>query len=146
MTTTVCGRCNTKIDELFGHDCTNPEPVEPTEYPLVPERFQEDIVRLVEGVKKKIKTAIEDVLSEVYVDIAPWIEGDLQQNWREQVRSAMQYRAVRDIGLPNDIWAQNLRSTIFNEHRAELELGLIADLVRQRDEYKKMWLEAMNRS
>lgn len=116
------------------------------EYPQVPERFQEDIVRLVDGVKKKIRTAIEDVLGDVYVDIAPYIEGDLQQNWREKVRSAMHYRAVRDIGSEEDIHSKMLRQTIMDEHRVELEKGLIADLTRQRDEYKKMWQEALSRS
>lgn len=113
-----------------------------TEWPEIPAECQKEAVRLIENFKDRCRDAAEIAIDSLYSEILPHIEGDLQQNWRSKLCSALESRVRYGIAEKSEeFWAQRVREMIFLEHREALEHGLIADLTRDRDEWKKRYLE-----
>jgi hypothetical protein len=112
---------------------------------VMPEAMKAQFERLIENAKAGILKAADEALSAIYVDIGPFIESDTCNNYRNELRSALERRFwQKKPGTCEELWAVNVRERLFTEHREELEKGLIADLTKERDQYKAWYQELLN--
>jgi hypothetical protein len=76
--------------------------------------------RLIEKFKGQLKSAAEDALSTVYVDVMPHIESDTFLNFKSQAMSVIRGYATKDALTAGDYSGQHIRAKIFEEHKNEL--------------------------
>lgn len=76
--------------------------------------------RLIEKFKGQLKSAAEDALSTVYVDVMPHIESDTFLNFKSQAMSVIRGYATKDATMIGDYSGQKIRAKIFEEHRVEI--------------------------
>jgi hypothetical protein len=102
------------------------------EFPLYP-RLSEDGVKealvLVEGFKKQLIKAADDAISELYVDLPDYIEGDSWENFRNSLLAALSDYGNRKIQGAHDF--AKIRRSIYEKYKDEIIVDLNQDLVEE---------------
>ena len=99
--------------------------MEPNKYPFYPalsEAGSQEAVELIEDFKKKLISAAEEAISNLYCDIVPHIESDSWTNYRNDLMSGFGNYGNRKIQAKHDFKA--IRTQIYIEFRDDI----IADL------------------
>lgn len=116
----------------------NAEEIREKEFPLYPslsEEGQREAQELVDAFKVKLKKAAEDVLGELYCDVAVNIESDSWQNYRNKLMAGFRNYSNRKIQGDYDFAA--IRKEIYREFREEIIIDLNQDLVKENESLKK---------
>jgi len=95
------------------------------EYPLYPtltEEGEREAQAIFDSFKVRMKKLIEETLSELYTDVAPYIESDSWTNFRNQMLEGFRDYNNRKIQAAYDF--KEIRQAILREHRE----AIIADL------------------
>lgn len=79
--------------------------------------------------KTNMKKIADEALSEIYVQIIPYIETDTWTNYREALRIDLEHEYT--YHKFKEPWAKNLRRAIFVENRDELARLLNQDLLER---------------
>jgi len=117
------------------------------EFPLYPElseqaqiEAQELMSRFTTGVKKVIQSTVEDVVSEFYTNILPYIESDSWTNFRNEIMDGFKNYDNRKIQAEYDF--KEIRKKIYEEFRDDLIKDLNQDLLKEIEDLKKSneWL------
>lgn len=107
------------------------------EYPLYPtlsELGQQEAQALIDQFKAQMKKVCEDTLSELYTDVACYIESDSWTNYRNQLISGFQNYDNRKVQGQHDF--AKIRKAIYEEFRAELIPDLNQDLLSEIESLK----------
>ena len=67
-------------------------------------------------------------MDEYYSSFGQWIESDTWMNYRQKMRSMMEYEFEKEILDEEDYWGRGVRKRILKEHKDELESLIIKDL------------------
>jgi len=104
-------------------------------YPELPEDGKLEAQKLIDGFKDKLKKAADEAITEMYCDVAVFIETDSWQNFRNKIMSGL-----KDYGNPkirSDYDFKEIRQTIYKEFRDEIVEDLNLDLVEEISSLKK---------
>ena len=98
-------------------------------YPELPEDGQEEAQKLIDKFKDDMKKAAEQVIGDLYCDVAVHIESDSWTNYRNQLMDGLKNYSNRKIQGEYDFKA--IRQAIFKEYRAEIIEDLNQDMVSE---------------
>lgn len=107
------------------------------EYPLYPslsKEAAEEAQLLINNFKKDLEKAAKEALSNLYCDIAYYIESDSWANFRNQIMDGFRNYNNRKIQAKWDF--KEIRQEIFKEFRAEIVQDLNQDLVEENKDLK----------
>jgi len=108
------------------------------EYPLfpeLPEGGDEEVVALVERFKDVLKKAADDVIGDLYVDIAPHIQSDAWTNFRNDLMDGLRNYRNRKMQASHDF--KQIRAAIYKEFREEIIADLNQDLMEEVESLKE---------
>ena len=108
------------------------------EYPLYPELSEEggaEAQALVDKFKEHLKKAAEEVLGDLYCDVAVHIESDSWTNYRNHLMAGLRNYSNRKIQGEYDFAA--IRRAIFEEYRDEIIPELNQDLLEENKALKE---------
>ena len=100
------------------------------EYPLFPELSEEgenEAQKLMDGFKVKLAALCDDVLGELYCDVAVHIESDSWTNYRNKLMEGFTYYPNRHKQGEHDF--KQIRHAILKEHSPEIIADLNKDLL-----------------
>ena len=109
------------------------------EYPLYPELSEagrEEAQRLIDKFKKKMKEAADEVLGELYVDVACFIESDSWTNFRNALLDGLRGYKNRKVQAGYDF--KKIREKIYFEYRDEIIKDLDQDNLKKIAELEKI--------
>ena len=109
------------------------------EYPLFPElseAAQEEAIALLERFKQSMRKAADDAISDLYVEVMPYIESDTWQNFRNEFLDGFKDYGNRKIQSEYDF--KTIRQEILKQHREEIVNDLNQDLLEEVAELKKL--------
>jgi len=104
-------------------------------YPELPEGGAEEAVKLIESFKTQLKKAADNVISDLYVDILPYIETDAWTNFRNVLMDGFSNYGNRKIQSDYDF--AKIRKAIFTEFHDEIIEDLNQDMVEEIASLKK---------
>jgi hypothetical protein len=102
------------------------------EYPLFPqlnEEAQKEAQDLIDKFKGLMKKAADDVLSELYCDVACYIESDTWTNFRNELMDGFKNYDNKKIQGEYDF--KELRQAIYKNHKEEIVNDLNQDMVNE---------------
>ena len=108
------------------------------EYPLYPalsEKAEEQAQHLMDGFKVKMKAIAEEVLGDLYCDVAAYIESDQWTNFRNELLDGLCNYSNGRIYAKYDF--KKIRQAILKEYRAEIVEDLNQDLLDEVEELKE---------
>ena len=123
------------------------------EFPLYPELKEEakkEAQALMDGFKKKIEEKMlevcKGVLTDLYCDVAMYIESDSWSNFRNEILQGFSKYGNRK--LQADYAFAKIRKTIFEEHREEIIKEVEQDIVKENESLTKQleWERSLNRN
>jgi len=106
-----------------------------TLYPKLSEEAQKEAEALFVDFKNKMEKIAKEVLSELYTDIALYIESDSWTNFRNELLDGLQNYNNRKIGHMYDF--KKIRQAIFQEYRGDIIADLNQDLVEENKKLKE---------
>ena len=118
-------------------------------YPELPEAGKEEAQALVDKFKEQLKKAAQDAISDLYTDVAVFIESDSWSNFRNKLMDG--FKNYNNRKLQADYDFKEIRQQIFKEFRADIINDLNQDLVAENEGLKKdverleQWLRERNR-
>jgi len=114
-------------------------------YPELPEAGAEEVQRLVEKFKGQLKRAAEEVIGELYCDVAVHIESDSWTNFRNALMDGFRNYHTRTIQAPYDF--KDIRQAILREFRDEIIEDLNQDMLEEIETLKEQlqWERQLNR-
>lgn len=98
-------------------------------YPELPEVGRVEAQALIDKFKASMRKAAEEVLAELYTDVAVYIESDSWVNYRNQLVLAMCDYGNRHSHCDYDFRA--IRQAIYAEHRDEINKDLDRDNLKR---------------
>ena len=104
-------------------------------YPELPEAGKVEAQKLIDGFKDKLKKAADEAITEMYCDVAVFIESDSWSNYRNKMMEGFKDYGNRKIQGDYDF--KEIRKKIFEEYRDEIVEDLNLDLVDEIVELKK---------
>lgn len=117
-----------------------------SEFPLYPELkapAAEEAQALVDKFKEQLKKAAEEVIGQLYCDVAVHIESDSWTNFRNALMDGFRGNFNKKVLGEYDFAA--IRKEIYKEYREELIPDLNQDLVKEVDDLKRQLEEAWKR-
>ncbi len=108
------------------------------EYPLFPtlsEAGAEEAQALVEQFKVQLKKAAEEVLSNLYTDVAAHIESDSWTNYRNDMMDGFKNYENSLVQGEHDF--KEIRQAILKLHREEIIADLNQDMVKEIEDLKE---------
>jgi len=108
------------------------------QYPLFPrldDEGQTHAQELVDKFKEKMKKAADEVLGELYCDVAVHIESDSWSNFRNELMDG--FRNYRNRHIQNKYDFAEIRKQIFKEFREEIIQDLNQDYLAEIESLKK---------
>ncbi len=119
------------------------------EFPLYPELKEggaEEAQALMDEFKKKMESLAKEILSQLYCDVAMYIESASWSNFRNEILQGFSKYGNRK--LQGDYDFAKIRQTIFEEHREEIIKEVQEDIVKENESLKKQleWERNLNRS
>ena len=108
------------------------------EYPLYPELKEEakgEAQALMDEFKKKMESLAKEILSQLYCDVAMYIESDSWSNFRNEILQGFSKYGNRKLQADYDF--AKIRQTIFEEHREEIIKEVEQDIVNENEGLKK---------
>jgi len=114
------------------------------EYPLFPELSepgQQEAQALMDRFKEQMEKVCEKTLSELYTDVACYIESDSWTNYRNQLLEGFRNYDNRKVQGQHDF--TEVRKQIYKEFRDELIPDLNQDLLKEIESLKQQikWME-----
>lgn len=109
-----------------------------SEYPLYPtlsEEAQKEAVELIECFKEKLKKAAEGVISDLYVNVMPYIESDSWGNFRNQLLDGLSNYRNRKVQAEYDF--NKIRKAIFEQFRDEIMKEMPEELKAENEQLKQ---------
>jgi len=104
-------------------------------YPELPEAGAEEAQRLVEKFKGQLKQAAEEVLGQLYCDVAVHIESDSWTNFRNVLLEGFRNYSNRHIQSKYDF--KEIRKAIFKDFKDEIIADLNQDMVEEIEDLKR---------
>jgi len=104
-------------------------------YPLLADPGAKEAVELIEDFKKKLVSAAEEAISNLYCDIVPHIESDSWMNYRNDLMSGFRNYGNRKIQGQHDFKA--IRAQIYIEFRDDIIADLNQDHLEKIKELEK---------
>ncbi len=104
-------------------------------YPSLTEEGEKEFQAVMDRFKKKVKTVIDDCLSELYTDAGMYIESDAWTNFRNEIMDGYSNYNNRKIQAEYDF--KTIRQAILKEHPEELVHDLNQDLLEEIESLKK---------
>jgi len=104
-------------------------------YPELPPEGAEEAQRLVEKFKGQLKKAAEEVLGQLYCDVAVHIESDSWTNFRNVLLAGFRNYNNRHIQSKYDF--KEIRQAILKEFRDEIIADLNQDMVEEIERLKE---------
>jgi len=108
------------------------------EYPLFPilsEAAHVEAQQLMDAFKEKFKDIAQEVLGELYCDVALYIESDSWSNFRNEVMAGFKNYNNRKIQDEYDF--AEIRQTMLAQYRDQIVADLNQDLVKENEKLKK---------
>ena len=108
------------------------------EFPLYPElreAAKEEAQALMDEFKKKMESLAKEILSQLYCDIAMYIESASWSNFRNEILQGFSKYGNRKLQADYDF--AKIRQTIFEEHREEIIKEIEQDIVKENETLKK---------
>ena len=102
------------------------------EYPLfpqLPEEAQKEAVQLLGQFKDEMRKIADQVISDFYSDIMPYIESDTWTNFRNELLVGFKDYGNRKVQAEYDF--KSIRQAIYRLHRDEIIADLNQDLVEE---------------
>jgi hypothetical protein len=108
------------------------------EYPLYPtltEQGEIEAQKIMDSFKPRLKSLMDDVMGELYCDVAHYIESDAWTNYRNKIMAGFENYGS---GKPNHEYEyKQLRQAIYRNHKDEIIEDLNQDLVEENERLKK---------
>lgn len=104
-------------------------------YPELPPGGAEEAQELISKFKAQLAKAAEEAISDLYTDIAPFIESDSWGNYRNAIMDGFKNYGNRKIQSPHDF--KEIRQAILAEFRADLIEDLNQDLLEEIESLKR---------
>lgn len=105
-------------------------------YPELSEAGQEEAQRLIDKFKSMFRKAVDEVLGEIYCDVACHISSDSWTNYRNKLMDGFRNYSNRLVTHEYDF--KNIRQEIFKEYREDLIKDLNQDLVVEVERLKTL--------
>ena len=108
------------------------------DYPLFPELTeagQEEAQNLIDRFKESLKKSADEVISDLYCGIVPYIETDSWTNFRNDLLDGFRDYKNRKIHAEYDF--KKIRETIYKEYRDEIIGDLNQDMVKEIEDLKQ---------
>lgn len=107
------------------------------EYPLYPsltEQGKEEAQKIMDSFKPKLKKLMDEVLSDLYVDVSYYVESDHWTNYRNALMDGIKGYGG---GKPNHQYNyKEIRQAIYRNHKEEIISDLNQDLVEENERLK----------
>lgn len=104
-------------------------------YPTLSPEAQDEAQLVMDGFKAKMGELCNEVLSQLYCDVTPYIESDHWQNYRNELLDGLRNYDNRKIQASYEF--DKIRRAIFDEYRDEIINDLNQDLVKEIQELKE---------
>ena len=104
-------------------------------YPSLSEEGKQQAQALIDGFKKQLAKAADDVLSEVYCDIVDHIESDSWTNFRNKIVDAFRDYGNRGKCATAHDFAR-IRRKLLDEYRDEIIADIQQDIVEENERLK----------
>jgi 5,10-methylenetetrahydrofolate reductase len=107
------------------------------DYPLYPELKEPGAAEaqaLVDRFKEQLKEAAEDVIRQLYCDVAVYIESDSWTNFRNEIMAG--FKNYNNRKIQGEYNFAEIRKQIYNEFKEELLPELNQDLVKENEDLK----------
>ena len=119
------------------------------EFPLCPELKEEakkEAQDLMDEFKKKMESLAKEILSQLYCDVAMYIESDSWSNFRNEILQGFSKYGNRKLQADYDF--AKIRQTIYEEHREEIIKEVEQDIVKENASLTKQleWERSLNRN
>ena len=107
------------------------------EYPLYPtltEQGEEEAQKVMDSFKPKLAKMMEEVLGDLYTDVAYYIESDSWTNYRNALMDG--FKGYTNGKANHTYDYKELRQAIYNNHKDEIVKDLNQDLVEENQRLK----------
>ena len=104
-------------------------------YPELPKVGQEEAQQLIDKFKAQLKKAAEEVICDLYCDVAMYIESDTWSNLRNQIMDGYKNYNNRKIQAAYDF--KKIRAEIYKEYREDIVNDLNQDMLKEIEELKQ---------
>jgi hypothetical protein len=114
------------------------------EYPLYPkltEQGEKEAQLIMDSFKPKISAVIDELMGQLYCDVAYYIESDSWTNYRNDLMDG--FRGYKNNGK-HQYDFKELRQSIYKNHKEEIIKDLNADLLEENEKLKKQLEELIN--
>lgn len=98
-------------------------------------KLSDEMIEQIELFKSNLSIAAEEVIGNLYTDIAAYIESDTAYNFKNEIlRGLKDYSSAKKF-YPYDY--KDIRKKMFSEYRSEIVADLNADLLAENEQLKK---------
>lgn len=104
-------------------------------YPELKEPARKEAQALVDKFKDQLKKSAEEVIADLYCDVAVHIESDSWTNFRNEIMAGFKNYDNRKIQSEYDF--AKIRKEIYKEFRADIVADLNQDLLKENEDLKK---------
>ena len=98
-------------------------------YPELPEKGEREAQELIDKFKAKMKDAADEVLGELYCDVAVYIESDSWTNFRNEMMDG--YKDYKNGKIHDEYNFKDIRQQIYKENREEIIKDLNQDNLKK---------------
>lgn len=106
-----------------------------SEYPKLSEEGKQEAQRLIDHFKSAMKKASDEVISDLYVDAACWIESDSWTNFRNELMSGLKDYQGASQKYPHDY--KRVREVMLRDYREHIIADINQDLLGEVERLKK---------
>lgn len=104
-------------------------------YPELSEQGQLEALKIIDDFKEKLKKANEDVLSDLYCNVMPYIESDTWSNFRNQILDG--FKDYKNSKIHNKYDFKQIRRKMFDDYKDEIIKDLNNDILEENEFLKK---------
>lgn len=104
-------------------------------YPKLSEEGEKEAQLLLDSFKEKLKKIADEVLGNLYCDVACYIESDSWTNFRNELLDGLRNYNNRKIQGEYDF--EKIRQSLYKEFRDDIINDLNQDLVKENEQLKK---------
>lgn len=105
-------------------------------YPTLTEQGKEEAQKIMDSFKPQLKKMMDEVLSDLYIDVSYYIESDHWTNYRNALMDGFKGYTG---GKPDHAYDyKELRQAIYRNHKEEIVADLNADLVLENERLQKL--------
>jgi hypothetical protein len=104
-------------------------------YPELPQAAAEEAQCMLSKFKEQINKIANETISDLYVNILPYIESDVWNNFRNELVDG--FRDYNNRKIQGKYEFKEIRTKIYKDFREEIIKDLNADLVEENERLKK---------